>query len=264
MSLGTKICHRSKNLQTHYLREILTEAANTFISERKQIESQIEIFFIFIKQLCEKGRHINDKLSFLNYLLLDEEIIKEFYQFIGVDGQKFSLHEAKLDNDIVLEKMPMTFGMRKKYVNIVLRTYESLQIAINQYLSGDDAQSNIKENQKTTANYNMIMIMGNLINDNIKKINSKKSASSILQFAKSLNPELVEKEHLTGTISPEYESRINDKFRIDAIDMDNLPVEKYTELPKLADVKKRIVSFCNQIFKHHKNTISDLISNLNQ
>lgn len=245
--------------------EVLAETADNFLGERKHIEEEIKILSTYVAALKGKTKFLNRKASFLNFLMMEGRYAEKFYQSLGISNIHLMIKKSQLYQEVVPKKLPFAWNLKQKFIKLVLYAYDDLQKACNEYLFGnneDDLNSQMNEGRGNVVNYRMVMIMGDLINKKIEKLNDDRSPYSVLHFAKSLNPDLLGKEKITGGISPDYENRINTILKIKPVDMDGFSIEKYPELPKLNLIKSHIAAFCGGIYKSNQKDIIRLTEHL--
>ena len=254
-----------KDIGDMLVEEVLTDVATTYLAERKEVEDQIHLFGGYVSKLAQKEETLIQLVSVLNYLLLKKEYAEQFFQSIHIEPNAFIAVAGKLYPDVLPEEMPRSFSMKRKYIRLFLAVYDKLQKVAAAYMEGNqDHQifSEEKNSRKIDINYKMVMHMAQLINEKITLLNKKKSPSSVLQFARSLNTEQIEKERVTGAMSSDYEERLNAKLVLKTIDMNTLSIKTYPELPETRKVRNKIVSYCKKRFKSDKMDISQLIRNL--
>jgi hypothetical protein len=253
---------KGKDLGASLAEEILTEAATGFFTERRELDGQAAVLDAYVSRLAQKGEQIKKKAAELHYLLLEKQYVEVFYQDLGVDARVFSKISGRLFQDAPSLKIPFAFGLKKRYSHLVVMAYDRLRTALTAYLFGQDDLNDFKkcpEAPEPEPNYRMVMIMAELINEKIKKINEAKPPSSVLQFAKSLNPEMLEKEKITGAVSPNYEGVLNQTLGLSPIDTACLNVERYPELPDLNSARLTIFKFCEKLYPFHKAEIEKRI-----
>lgn len=254
-----------KDLSDSLVEEILTEVANGFLGERKKVEEQIRVFESCVSQLNLKRRQVLKKAALLNYLLLSRRHVETFYRRIGVDKHPFVAVEGQLEKGVFLPEIPFVIRKINKYIQMVISVYRMLVTGVNDYLYGSDKPDDDPVNDREQipdVNFRMIMIMADLINENIKKLAHGKSPSSVLQYARSFNPEMMQKEKITGAVSPDYKSRLDEKLAFKRIEPDRLPIERLPEIPDMSRVRKNIINYCKDIYPFNKSEIRSRLSRL--
>ncbi len=253
---------KGKDLGASLAEEVLTEAAAGFFSERRELDEQAALLDEYVSRLAQKGEQIKKKAAELHYLLLEKQYVEGFYQDLGVDAQVFSKIPGRLFPGAPFLKIPFVFGRKKRYSHLVVMAYDRLRTLTAAYLFGQETLNDFRnppETPQPEPNYRMVMIMAELINEKIQKVNDGKPPSSILQFAKSLDPETLEKEKITGAVSPDYECVLNQTLGLLPIDTTCLNVEKYPELPGLNAARSIIFKFCKKLYPPNKAEIEKRI-----
>ena len=256
-----------KDIGDMLVEEVLTDVATTYFSERKEIEDQVRLFGRYVNDLAQKELKITKLIAGLNYLLLKKAYVVDFFQNLGLTPDSFITVDRELYTDTLPGELPRAFTLKSKYAQLVLSAYTQLQKAISAYMEGEEDYNSFSEEKrrhKMEVNYNMVLHMAQLINEKINLLNEKKSPSSVLQFAKSLNTELSEKERVTGAMSSDYEKRLNKKMVINVIDMDKISITTYPRPPETREVRKKIISWCKKRVKSNKKEVLQTIAHLKQ
>jgi hypothetical protein len=250
-----------KDIGDMLVEEILTDVATSFLGERKEIEDQIVIFNTYVTALKKKEIGISNLVSRLNSLFLETRFTELFFRSIGVEPEKFLClcHEPCPQDPV--EKLPFFLSSKNKYIFISTAVYRRLQEAVTQYRGGGNAINCFEKPYCTDedVNYQVVLLMAEMINEKIKKMKKSKSPSTVLQFAKSLNPELTEKEKITGALSSDYEESLDRKLEQPLIDVSGLSLKTYPNLPEAGEVRDKIVCHCKALYKTHKKEISRLL-----
>ena len=243
--------------------EILTETANDFLGKRKKVENQIEVLQTTIRTLEEKSRRISKIISLLNYILIKEPYISEFYITIGAPRiPQWSL-EGHPHFDLFKKKLPFSIRPKKTCIRLISEAYRLLQESIDDYMGADDnahpaGKSGISAN---TVTYPMVVAMIGIINENIARVNHDRSPSSVLQFARSLNTQMAQKEKITGAVSGDYEARLDSKLRLESVHLPDTLI-KYACLPKAEKVGPEIASFGRRLYHETKHPVQSILAEL--
>lgn len=256
-----------KELSDSLVEEILTEVAEGFLGERKQVEEQRRVFNDFVARLKQSAQKIEKRAALVNYLLVDPRHVAAFYRCIGTDQHPFAAVAGRIEKGIPLPQPCFVIRKKNRYIQLLFSAYTALKTDLDNYLHGSldpGAQSEKMENGVPDVNLRMVMIMAELINERIEKLSRSKSPSSVLQYARSLNPELMEKEKITGALSADYQSRLDEKLGIAPIDTDELAIERFPELPDINTPKKEVVRLCRQVYRMHKQEIQTRLIRLKQ
>ena len=236
------------------IEEVLADTANDFFGKRKKIEDQISILQTYARELKNKGRIIADHLALLSYLLLESRNAETLFRQVGISECSVLIKEKHPHFDILPEKIKLGFRPKTKFTRLVLTVYGQVQVLCEEYRNGRLAETGSERRQTDEGqyvNFNTIMHMAELINDNIRRINAEKSPSAVIQFAKSFNSGTVKKEKITGAMSSDYNQRLNVKMRIDLVDPEKLMLDQYPQIPGVESVKPVIKRYCASFYDHH-------------
>jgi hypothetical protein len=119
--------------------------------------------------------------------------------------------------------------------------------------------------EPTHAYYHLVLSMHRLINRDIERINSSISPSCALQFAKRLNPQITQREQITGGGAADGRS-LDEKLCYRPIELQALSLRQYPDLPAIGLVLTDIKRFCEALnradARHIKAVLTDIKSRL--
>ncbi len=238
--------------------EVLSDLADNFFSSRKELDDLTDIFQSYIGIFREKERTVSETAGFLNWLLINRSTGAAFYECLGMNSPTLLLAaESRLpDESIMPEKIPFAFTKKGEFVKIVLRAYNALQKASDEYMNGSPASSD------SDVYYKMLLKMAMLINEKIRNINNSLSPYTVLDFARRFNAEAQGKERITGGTLDGYAVSIDSKLACQPIDFDRLQIKSYPELPEQNTVISEITAFCKKNYPDKKKEIRKRISDL--
>lgn len=250
-----------KNFSDSMAEEVLTDMADTFFGARKELENTIKAFQSLVETLRKKETEVDAGAGFLNHLLLYGKAGSDFYTSIKVDTPSILL-ESKIPDQMLLPKVPFALTSKGKFIKLVLRAYDALQEACDEYINGKYYKDPEEKVKRVTVHYKQIKIMCKIINEEIQKINRNLNPACVLEYAKGLDYETREKERITGGTLDGYTCSIQEKLEYKPIDFDSLHLKKYPKLPKKDTVISEIKSFCRNLYNKNKADIDKLISDL--
>ena len=248
------------------IEEVLADTANDFFGKRKIIENQVDMLQTYVKKLSKKSFSISKHLSLLGYLLLERTNTNAFFKQIGTVDCEILLKGKQPYFDLLPQKAKLGVGSKKKFYRLIFYLYKQIQTLCDAYNRGQiygDATGQDSVEKDPEVNFQFIMNMVNLINENIRKVNVEKSPSSVLQFAKSFNSDAAQKEKITGAMSADYNQHLNQKMRIDLINPEKLEMDKYPLLPAPEAVKVKIKEYCRLFYKNNKDEVRQMLRELN-
>jgi hypothetical protein len=157
--------------------------------------------------------------------------------------------------------MPFAIGFCTRFVKLVCNAYDALQKSCAVYLHGRSKADMTAIPDPTKAYYYLVLEMHRLVNQEINRINASISPSCALQFAKKFNPQVVQKEQITGGGTSDARS-LDDKLCYTTIDLEALSLKKYPELPEIGAVLPEIKRFCETLCRNHGRKIKEVVADL--
>ncbi len=244
--------------------EILTDVAGSFFENRRRLDEKIDLFHSYVQALRLKETEVRNSAALLNHLLLRGRQAPAFYEMLNVEGTLLTAAGAVVPQNAQL-CMPFAIGFCTRFVKLVCNSYDALQKSCTVYLHGRSEADMTTSPNPTHVYYDLVLEMHRLVNQEIKRVNESISPSCALQFAKKLNPQVVQKEQVTGGGASDSRS-LDDKLCYIAIDLQALSLKKYPELPEIGTVLPEIKRFCETLYRAHgrkiKADMADLKSRL--
>ncbi|MFZ0613556.1 MAG: hypothetical protein WAM73_15060 [Desulfobacterales bacterium] len=240
--------------------EILTDVAGSFFEKRRQLDDKIDLFHSYVKDLQLKETSVRSAAAFLNHLLLKGRQAPAFYKMLGVADAFFTAAGTR-STPAALAYMPFAIGARARFVKLVANAYAALQKSCTAYLHGRSSPEPAAEPKPADVYYDLVLEMHRLVNSEINRINVSISPSCTLQFAKRLNPQMTQKEKITGGGIADVGS-LDEKLCYSAIELDSLSLEKYPELPEAGTVKPALERFCKNLYGMHAEETKAIVADL--
>ncbi|MGW8187102.1 MAG: hypothetical protein ACWGNK_07540 [Desulfobacterales bacterium] len=240
--------------------DILTDVAGSFFENRRQLDEKIDLFNGYVQALRRKETEVRDPAALLNHLLLRGHQAPAFYEMLNVEGTHFTAAGAVVPQNARL-CMPFAIGFCTRFVKLVGNAYDALQKSCAVYLHGRPEADMTTKPDSTHVYYDLVLAMHRLVNQEIKRVNASISPSCALQFAKRLNPQMMQKEQVTGGGASDVRS-LDDKLCYIPIDLQALSLTKYPELPEIATVLPEIKRFCETLCKAHGGNIKEDMADL--
>jgi hypothetical protein len=242
--------------------ETLTEMAQTFFGGRKEAEVFLERFQEMVERLEDVQKEVVRRGATLHGCLLDRETAREFWKSIGVAPEPlleaFGVDEedvGTLDVDV-----PMALTVKGRLTKLLQRLYAELQEDVDAYLHGHYvADEERKGRKRLTVNLDTLQDLAWRINNKIDKLNSNLNPSAMLHYLRNLDPEGQEKRNITGGVSYENETDLDEAMRFEPIDMESLGLTTFPELPEPAKVEGRIKDFAASLVGERKDEVSRML-----
>ena len=240
--------------------EILTDVAGSFFGNRRRLDEKIDLFNGYVKALRRKEVEVRDSAALLNHLLLRGDQAPAFYEILNVEGTLLTAAGALVPQNTGL-CMPFAIGFCTRFVKLVCNAYDALQKSCAVYLHGRPEADMTTTADSTHVYYDLVLEMHRLVNQEIKRVNASISPSCALQFAKRLNPQMVQKEQVTGGGASDARS-LDDKLCYMPIDLQALSLTKYPELPEIGIVLPEIKRFCETLCRAYGGKIKEDMAEL--
>lgn len=240
--------------------EILTDVAGSFFENRRQLDEKIDLFHNYVQALRLKEAEVRNPAALLNYLLLRGDQAPAFYEMLNVEGTLLTAAGAVVPQNAQL-CMPLAIGFCNRFSKLVCNAYDTLQKSCAVYLHGRSKADMTANPDPTKAYYYLVLEMHRLVNQEITRINASISPSCALQFAKKLNPQVLQKEQITGGGASDTRS-LDDKLCYATIDFDTLSLKSFPELPEVGVVLPEVKRFCEALCKNHGRKIKEVMADL--
>ncbi|MFZ1953940.1 MAG: hypothetical protein WAU34_00525 [Desulfobacterales bacterium] len=240
--------------------EILTDVAGSFFENRRLLDEKIDLFHSYVQALHFKETEVRNAAALLNYLLLRGDQVPAFYEMLNVEETLLTAAGAVVPQNAQL-CMPFAIGFCTRFVKLVCNAYDALQKSCAVYLHGRSKADMTANPDPTKAYYYLVLEMLRLVNQEINRINASISPSCALQFAKKLNPQVVQKEQITGGGASDTRS-LDDKLCYTTIDLEALSLKRYPELPEIGTVLPEIKRFCETLCRNHGRKLKVVVADL--
>ena len=154
--------------------------------------------------------------------------------------------------------IPFAIGFCSRFVKLVCNAFDDLQKSCSVYLHGHPRAA---KPEPTQAYYYLVLEMHRLINRDIDRVNSSISPSCALQFAKRLNPQMAQKEQITGGGTSDRRS-LDEKLCYKPIELEALSLKHYPDLPEIEAVLPKIKHFCETLCRTDDRKIRAVLADL--
>jgi hypothetical protein len=241
-------------------KEALTDIAENFFGARRDMDSQLERFDLLLAEVRARGEAADRAGCLLNFLLLQGWAVDPFYQAIGVDPGEF-----KLQSRCALDRppdIPFALTRRGAYSKMVLAAYGEFQRAVDVFLNGENVQDARTGRMRLTPHFQQLLELAVAINARIHDLNSNMSPVCVLQYVKTFDPALMEKEKIVGLAPAGEGCSIDEKLAFRPVDIAAVEALDRPELPPAEAVKDRIEAFCRELFASRKAEMQALMARL--
>ncbi|QLA14969.1 hypothetical protein [Desulfolutivibrio sulfoxidireducens] len=248
----------SADLQNDLHAEIMTEMAENFFSRRRNLEDGLDQFYRLVVRVRRVGMETLVKWHTLFRLLLCDEQAKRLFESMGAAPSDI-LWYCKNVNELRPMRRPLALTGLGRYVKTVERLYELLHQAAADYNNGTFAPDPLDvRKMRAIPGYLQVKELCGEINSEIKEVNEGQSPYSVLAFAKSLDPEGMQRERISG-------ATLGDAHKIDKdlafvpIVFEDLGLPHIPELPPLSEVRDRLVELCKGLYRAREKEVQTLL-----
>ncbi|NDV28845.1 hypothetical protein [Desulfovibrio sp. JC010] len=239
--------------------EVLSDMADSYFGARVDVDDAIELFHELSEKLHLKLYRVFRVCALLDKICLGPEGFNDFLVASGMSRSSF-YHPAGVECAELMDKPSFAFTGRGEYIKWFNIAYEMLFESINDYMHGsfrDDGSGR----KIRTVNREDFFRMAEEINVKIEKVNRNVTASDVLKFTKSLDPESVQKENIAGCVGPQCQV-IDDEMAFTVITIKDIDFPQFPELPPLKEMKSYISGYCSQVWARDKARVRALLVDL--
>jgi hypothetical protein len=243
--------------------EVLSDVAATFFGARRNLDAAIELFEGYVQALKKKGDSVSARLRFLNHLLLEDAEREAFFRAMHVQCAE-AMRASGVCGKALPEKAPAALSARGCYVKLVSRSYRALFKDWCDYVgeSPEPPRNCPSAQAPVDVSYRLVENMSRMVNEMIRKVNTGMSMTGVLQYAKRLQPDLLEKEALTGggLGAPVQLRPPASPYR--PIVMETLGLVQYPVFPAPEKINERLTAFCESLYSRHKSAVKTMLADL--
>jgi hypothetical protein len=228
--------------------ETMSEMAGNFFSRRKDMEARLEGF----SRLADEVRHTATRAlrrwgTFFT-LLVDEEKALVFLESIGVEARAVP-GLAAAAGDPWRFNLPFALTEAGRYRKSVRYAYQALRQATLDYREGSYSSDPKNPRKKILLpHYDSLMEHAASINNEVLKINSSQSPSSILAYIKSLDPATQEREFIAGGPSGADMGKMDRDMAFTPVDFAGLGLPELVIPPALDAAQDALDEMSGEIF----------------
>lgn len=248
-----------KDLTDALTDEVLSDMANTFFGARVDVDDALELFHEVSERLHVKLYQVFRTCALMEKICLGLEGFNDFWTCTGMSRNRF-YYPAGVECALIMDKPPFAFTGRGEYIKWFGIVYDMLAGAIEEYMHGS-----IKEDEHgrkiRTVNREDFFKMAEEINIKIEKVNKNVTASDILKFTKSLDPEAMQKESIAGCVGPECKM-IDNEMAFTVISIKDIDFPQFPDLPVRKEVASYISGYCSQVWARDKVQVRALLGDL--
>ncbi len=236
----------SADLQNDLHTEIMTEMADNFFSRRRNLEDRLDQFYRLVVRVRRVGMETLVKWHTLFRLLLCDEKARHLFESLGAAPSDI-LWYCKNVNELRPMRRPLALTGLGRYVKTVERLYELLRQAAANYNHGAFSPDPLDARKmRAIPGYLQVKELCAEVNAEIASVNEGQSPYSVLAFTKSLDPEGMQREAISGaTFSDAH--KIDRDLAFVPIAFEDLGLPHIPELPPLSEVRDRLAELCRHL-----------------
>ena len=251
------------DLNESLMDEVLGDMADNFFGRRKGIDDMRDLLDRYADSCREKAESAIRRAACFNALLPDPAggAVERFYERIGVRGAE-PLINAGAEIDTLPDRMPFALTARGRFTALVEWAYDRTARACRDYLHGPPEDESGPENGEIEGYYTLVERMVELINEEIRKVNTDMTPAGMLQRVRRLDVEGERKARIAGGVYAGYDSGMNRGLQLQPIDFAALELPDLPDLPPLGSVSWSVDRFCRDLYDAHKETIKKTLADV--
>jgi len=237
--------------------EILSEAAHTFFSKRVRLDREIEAFSHATGKVRKQMHKTLRTAETMHGVVIEPE---EFYAALGVEPKDL-LREEPWEEALEPLEVPFGLTLKGRYVALAKSLYRELAAETGKYNHGEVYKDPETTLMKRTDHYNELLEWHQELDTQIALQNENLPTYS-LQFVKSFNSELCEKENLMEScVWVPHGSNIDQKLAFKGIPFSCTGLVEMPDLPPLRNVRTKLHRFLEETYDRHQGQIHEILLN---
>lgn len=241
------------------MEELLTEVAEGYFGRRRRLDEAIAMLRDRAEALKKREKIVDARAGNLNYLLLEGRAVADFFTAIGVEPGD-ALKVARPRAERLPVKLPGGRRLKTRFTRRVELAYERLRLACTLHMEGPPQEA---EDDGPVAEppvyYRLVAEISRLVNEEIERANQDMSPANMMIYARKFDVSQRRNARFTGNVSGDYAERIDKKLAYQPVLFDALKLQAYPNLPRSAEVKIKLDTFCRRLWAGHKRELKPLM-----
>ncbi|WP_243362290.1 hypothetical protein [Fundidesulfovibrio terrae] len=234
----------NKSFMDDFYSETMTEMAENFFTRRRELETRMEGFARLSGEVRSYAVKALRRWRTFCMLLADDARTAGFLRRIGVDPGEIPAI-ANQAGEPWHFKPQFALTARGRYRKSVRYAYRALRQATQDYMEGCYGTDPKNPKKKIVLpNYFALRDMAEQINREVATVNTAQCPSSVLSYAKSLDPSASEREAVMGGMVGEDVCRLDESMAFHPVDFSALELPELPVLPPLDDVEDALDEAC--------------------
>ena len=227
--------------------EVVSDMAESFFGARKDLDDALEAFSGMVREFLPTVENLFRAAATLRSLLIDDERAARFAETIGITPD--DILSAEGAPIFTRESIPFALTRRGRWFRCLCLTWDDYRSFTDEYIHGryyNDPK--MPGRKRLTMHYRRLAEFARLINEDIRKVNTDNSTTSVLRHFRNMDPEQVEREDMLGGACLVEGCALDQDMHFRPIDFLGYRLPEMRDLPPLSKVRDSIRRFTRQ---HH-------------
>lgn len=234
--------------------EVMTDMAENFFSNRSRLEKDIERFERQAARLSQKLETLCGRYRFLENLLPGKDMVQGFFTALEAPAPVFDCGARACSTGFY--PAPKALTGKGRWTKYVLKAYRLFWNDADEYLFGHYVTDEGGVKKRLTVNRKSLLTLCEDVNARVEQVNTAYSPVCVLQYVKTLDPERMDRERLSGATLAGYACSLEDKMNFTPVDFENYRLPGFEPYPKPEAAKPLIEKFCHGHYSGHKDLIA--------
>ncbi|WP_320169753.1 hypothetical protein [Maridesulfovibrio sp.] len=239
--------------------EVLNDMAESYFGARVDVDKALEYFHDVSERLHTKLYRVYRACVLLEKVCLGRSGFDDFWLSAGINREVFH-YPAGVECAALMTGPAMSLTSKGEYVKWFTIAYEMVAERVAEYMHGSFKDDGTGRKVRS-SNREDFFRMADEINLKIEKVNRNVTASDVLNFTKSLDPEGMRKENIAGCVGPQCKD-IDDEMAFTLIAIKDIDFPEFPDLPGRKEISSYISEFCSENYAKDKVRVKALIKEL--
>jgi len=234
--------------------EAMSEMAKNFFARRKETEARMEGFASLAAQVRATSEKVQRRLDTFLCLTREDPLALAFLARAGGDFVGLVAASNRNPNPWPIET-PFAFTFSGRHQKALNKAYASLQQAVRDYREGAYGPDPADPRRKVLLpNYRSVRELAQAINKEVETVNTAQTPTTVLAYAKSLDPQAAGRESVTGGLVGLDVGKIDRDLAFRPIDFDALGLPDYPELLPADQLEDELEALGQAVRARHSRT----------
>lgn len=233
--------------------EVITEMAQTYFGERKNVDDMIVALHGWVVELKKMERDLAASAGRLHYLLVNRDLARQFYIALDVVPHCIPLSFMTPPKPLFIN-YPFGLTSRMRYTNYVLEAYHLFERDVDRYINGEYYTEPGSKRKRLTIHYLRVKALCEYVNEAIDKVNTRLSPSATLNYLRAMESDESKIGGLDVACNGK-ECALDRDMRFNPIEFSSLGLREIQELPQASKVRGAIKDYCRWLWKEHRDKV---------